>query len=380
MTTTGNAAVLGSGPGGLTVAADLAAHGWDVTLADFPDFTASIDAVRANGGVVLRSSWAGDEQVAVAVADSIGAAVSGAELVVVSAPTFTHARFVTDVIPHLEPRASLVFVGEGGGSLVAWPLLVRAGRGEVYLAETNCLPYMAKLDGAGKVLSSRKQGGVLLAGMPASSTSQVLRVLGDLWPYVEPAESVWQTALVNYDAIDIIPVALANAATLEARPGGIILWGEGATEAVVRVIEALDGELLRLRESLGITDTRRYREFLIAQGLAPDVGDLYSVMRAGGIVKSVRPSGSTEALRARLELDVAYCLVLASDLAGAIDLATPVINGCVALAGAMLGTDFRAEGRTLRSLGLDGLGADELVAYAVEGVVDGRPNASGDCP
>lgn len=364
------AAVLGSGPGGLTIAADLTSHGWRVRLADFPEFSESTEAVRANGGVTLRSSWSGDELVTVAVADSIGTAVDGARLVVVSAPTFAHERFLAEALPHLERDVSVVFVGEGGGTLVAWPLLVAAGRTDVHLAETNCLPYMAKRDGAATVLSSRKQGGVLLAGMPASSTQHVLSVLDDLWPYAEPADSVWQTVLVNYDAIDIVPVALANAATLEARPGGMVLWGEGATDAVVRVIEAVDGELLALRAALGVSDRRRYRDFLIAQGLAPDVGDLYTVMRAGGIVKSVRPSGSTEALRARLELDVAYTLVLAADLAHAVGLETPVIHGCVALAGAMLATDFRSEGRTLRSLGLEGRDKDALVAYVAGGAVD----------
>jgi opine dehydrogenase len=136
---------------------------------------------------------------------------------------------------------------------------------------------------------------------------------------------------------------------------------------VVRLIEAVDGELLALRETLGTSDHRRYRDFLIAQGLAPDIGDLYAVMRAGGITRSVRPSGSREALVDRLALEVPYSLVFASSLGNALGVNTPVIDGLIALSAVILSQDVWAEGRTLQRLGLSGLGAAEMRAYAVTG-------------
>jgi hypothetical protein len=87
-------------------------------------------------------------------------------------------------------------------------------------------------------------------------------------------------------------------------------------------------------------------------------------MRAGGITQSVRPSGAAEDLVARLELEVPWSLVLASSIREAVGLAAPVIDGLIDVAAAMLARDLRAEGRTPATLGLSGLDADGLRAYA----------------
>jgi opine dehydrogenase len=261
-------------------------------------------------------------------------------------------------------------MGGGGGALVARRSLISATRPDVLLGETNCLPLIGRLAGPGAVTGDRKNGGVLLAAIPSSRTDELLDRIRHVWPFVEPARSVFETALVNYDAIDTVPTALVNAGTIEGRPGGMLLWGEGASRSVVRLIEVLDGELFRLRSALRGTDDRRYRDFLIAQGLAPDAGELFDVMRAGGIVRSVRASGSGADLEARVAQDTACTLVLASSIGRAVREPTPVIEGLIDLASAMLARDLRAEGRTLASLGLGGLDAAGLVAYA-DGLVNG---------
>lgn len=360
-------AVLGSGPGGLAIASEISEQGHEVLLADLPGFPDQLEAVRERGGVVIDSNWSGDATRSLAVADSIATAVSSAQVVIVSVPAVAHHQFAMAAIPHLHRGATLLFVGEGGGTLVAWPELRRAGREDVTLGESNCLPYMARLTGPGRVLANRKQGGVLVAAMPADRNAELFAVAASLWPYAEAAETVWETVLINYDAIDTVPVAITSAAKLEGRTGGVLFWGEGATPGVVRLIEALDGELSALRLALGHADHRRYRDFLIAQGLAPDAGDLYRVMRAGGITRSYRPSGDLTALHDRLALEVAYCLVLASSLGAAIGTATPVIDGHIAFSGALLERDFGAEGRNLDRLGLGGLDAEQLMTYVRTG-------------
>lgn len=53
---------------------------------------------------------------------------------------------------------------------------------------------------------------------------------------------------------------------------------------------------------------------------------------------------------------------------------TPVIDGLIAIASAMLGQDFRADGRDLERLGLGGLGTEELHKFGETGEV---PDGSG---
>jgi len=357
-------AVCGSGPGAMAIAAHLAEAGRSTTIVDRPEFASNVAAISARGGVEARSGWWGARVLPVEATHDVIGTVADADLVVISVPASAHETWVSEVARLLRAGATLLFMGEGSGSLVARRVLLDADRPDLLVGETNCLPMIARAAGPGVVVGEKKTGGVLIAAIPSPRTAELLGLVSDVWPLLETAGSVFETALVNYDAIDIVPVAIANAATIEGRRGGMLLWGEGATPSVVRLVEALDAELFALRGALGGTDPRRYRDFLIAQGLAPDVGDLYAVMRAGGITRSVRPSGGPEDLVARLDLEVPWSLVLASSIGEAVGLATPVIDGLIDVAGTMLARDVRAEGRTLTTLGLGGLDADRLRAYA----------------
>jgi opine dehydrogenase len=361
-------AVLGSGGGALAVAADMSRSGRDVTLADLPAFAGNLDAVREQGGVGVATGWSGVQQEAVGVADSVTDATKDAALVVVVVPCFGHEPFMRELAPVLLAGQSLLFLGEGSGSIVARRALSAVGSNEVVVGETNTLPYLARPVRAGVVTADRKSGGVLLAATPASDTQALLGLVEDVWPYVSAAESVWDAVLINFNAIDHVPTMLANAGTLENRTGGMLLWGEGATPSVVRVIERVDAELLEIRGALGLTDTRRYRDFLIDQGFAPDVGPgLYEVVRASKLVQGYCPTGP-EALQSRyLTEDIPYSLVLAASIGAEIGVRTPVIDGLIAIGGAMLGRDFVAEGRTLASLGLRGVGVEGLRRYAETG-------------
>jgi opine dehydrogenase len=60
---------------------------------------------------------------------------------------------------------------------------------------------------------------------------------------------------------------------------------------------------------------------------------------------------------------VGYSLVFLSDLAARLGVPTPVMDSVVTIASVVLARDFRGEGvRTVRTLGLDGMTADELAA------------------
>jgi opine dehydrogenase len=362
-------AVLGSGGGALAVSADLAHAGREVVLADLPEFAGNLDPVRQQGGVRVVAGLYGARIEPVAVAESVADAVDGSELVIVVVPCFGHEPFMRVLAPLLREGQSLLFFGEGSGSVVARLALAEAGQG-IAIGETNTLPYLARPAGPGGVTADRKIGGVLLAGLPSSSTQRLLDLVSDVWPYISAAESVWETVLINFNAIDHVATMVANAGTAENRTGGMLLWGEGATPSVVRVIEAVDAELFAIRRALGLADERRYRDFLIAQGFAPDVGPgLYEVMRASKLVLGYAPTGA-DGLRTRyITEDVPYALVLAASIGDEVGEDTPVIDGLIAITSVMLGQDFRADGRTLDALGLAGSGADGLRRFAETGEV-----------
>jgi opine dehydrogenase len=370
-------AVLGSGAGALAVAADLSTSGRDPVLADLPEFAENLKPVRDQGGVRVVAGLYGVRVEAVSVADGVAEAVQEAELVIVVVPCFGHEPFVQVLTSLLQDDQSLLFMGEGSGSLVAWRGLTAAGKTGVAVGETNTLPYLARPAGPGTVTVDRKTGGVLLSGIPSSAAKGLLDSVSDVWPYVSAAESVWETVLVNFNAIDHVATMVANAGTLENRSGGMLLWGEGATPSVVRVIEAVDDELFAIRRTLSLSDGRRYRDFLIAQGFASDAGPgLYEVMRASNLVRWSAPTGP-DALGTRyITEDVPYALVLAASIGDEVGVDTPVIDGLITITSVMLGRDFWREGRTLSQFGLSGIGAEGLRRFAETGEPPGGEPAT----
>jgi len=367
-------AVLGSGGGALAVAADLARADRGPVLADLPTFSSSLDPVREQGGVVVASDWHGPQLAAVQVADDVGQAVAGAELVIVVVPCFGHEPFAAALAPIMENGQALLFFGEGSGSIVARRALLEAGKEGVVVGESNTLPYLARPTGRGQINAFRKSGGVMVAGLPAAGTKALIELTSGVWPYLTPAESVWDTVLINYNAIDHVATMVANASTLENRSGGMLLWGEGATPAVVRIIEEVDAELLAVRQALGLSDLRRYRELLVAQGFAPDSSpSLFDTVRASRLMAGYAPTADDGGLNTRyITEDVPFALVLASSIGEAVRVATPVIDGLIAITSAMLGQDFRAAGRSLASLGLAGLDGRGLRQFGETGFFPGR--------
>jgi opine dehydrogenase len=241
-------------------------------------------------------------------------------------------------------------------------------RPDVLLGESNTLPYGARVRGPGAVWALRKAGGTLVAALPASNGKAVFETANAIWPWTSPAENVWETVLLNFNAIDHVATLLLNLGRVEGRTGNMLLWGEGATPGVAKAIEAVDGELLALREGLGLANRRRYPEFLAEQGFVDEVRPtLHETLQASFLASGTFPCGP-EALQSRyITEDVPYALVLASSIGREIGVDTPVVDALIALASAVTGTDWRAQGRTLAVWDLAGVGVQGLRRAAEEG-------------
>ncbi len=361
------AVVLGSGAGALTCAFELSGHGVKVTLADFPRFAAGVQAVAAAGGITLRCPWHRESTLPVAGTSlDPAAAVKDQPLIIVSVPAFGHHTFATMLAESVSDGQGVLWVGEGGGALALVAALRIAGRRPaVQIAELNSLPYGARVQSPGLVTASRKSGGTIVAGLP---TSPLVELAQCIWPWVSPGQNIWETLLLNFNAIDHVPPIVCNLGALEGRTGKMLLWGEGATPAVARIIENVDTELLALRHALGIRNTAGYADYLVQQGFAPEYkGSLYATLQASSFSNSTFPCGP-EALRSRyVTEDVPFALVLMSSIGAEVDVPTPTIDALIHLVSIAAETDFRSDGRTLADFDLAGRGRAGLIDAAEKG-------------
>jgi opine dehydrogenase len=354
-------AVLGAGNGGVASAFDFAQHGHEVSLYAAPEFGANLAAVDKAGGITATGDLEGFAPIRYAGND-LAETMDGAELVLVVGPAYSTEPHAVLAQPHLtEGMAVLICPGSCAGAIA----FKRAAGLElddqgITVGETSTLPYAVRITEPGEInVFLKLTTGVYLAGLPRAGTDRLYDLVKDVWPAVEKADSVFQTTLQNGNPVIHPAVTLLNAGLLERTGGDFLFYEEGVTESVGRLIEAVDRERLALADALNVT--------ILSE---PAIGVQQGYMLEENYSTAYSGAPGFLGIKAQPELDhryltedVGYSLVFLSDLAARLGVPTPVMDSVVTIASVVLARDFRGQGvRTVRTLGLDGMTADELAA------------------
>jgi len=354
-------AVLGSGAGGTAVAFDWAQHGHDVFLFDFEQFPDNIAEIAADGQIESEGDLEGTAPIAWAGHDP-ERAVAGADVVFVVAPSFATRPFAKATKPYLSDGQTVIICpGSTGGALAFKDeagLAVDDDR--IVVSETSTLPYAVRLTSPGHIRVFLKlTGGLLLATVPARSTEQSLEVFQTVYPGTRAAVNVFQTSLQNANPVIHPAVSLLNAGLIERTGGDFLFYEEGVTDSVGRLIEAVDKERIAIGEALGI-DVVSDPELGMQQGYMTEPSYGIGYREAPGFL-GIKAQPSLD--HRYINEDVGYGLVFMADLGRQVGVPTPVMEAVITVASQVMNRDYRGEAkRTMESLGLAGLGPEELVA------------------
>jgi len=333
-------AVLGAGAGGTTLAFDYAAHGHEVSLFDFPQFPGNIEVIADQGGIHAEGDISGFSKIAYAGHDiePFGQALAG----------------------KLQPGQTVIVSPSSCGGALAFKRAAGLVLEDdsIRVAETSTLHYAVRLVAPGRVhVFLKLKAGNLLSALPGSHTAEILQLINDVYPGMEPAHNVLQTSLQNANPVIHPVVTLSNAARIEATGGDFLFYEEGVSDSVGRLIQAVDRERIAIGKQIGIT-------------VAPDpeMG-----MRQGYMLENNYGTGYREApgflgigaqptLDHRyLNEDVGYGLVFMSNLARQIGVDTPTIDSVIQMASVLMDRDYATEAlRTPRSLGIGDYSLEEL--------------------
>jgi len=351
--------VLGAGAGGTAIAFDCAFHGHEVRLFDFPQFPENIEVIAENKCITAEGDISGSANVAYAGHD-IGEALKDAELIYVVGPAYSTEPFGTAVAGMLRPGQIVIVSPSSCGGALAFKRAAGLPLEDysIRIAETSTLHYAVRLAKPGHVRVFLKlKAGNLLAALPNKHTGDILRLISDVYPSMEPAQSVLQTSLQNANPIIHPAVTLANAARIEGSGGDFLFYEEGVSDSTGRMIKALDQERIAIGAKLGI-NILPDPQMGMRQGymLEDNYGTGYR--KAPGFLGI----GAQPQLDHRyLNEDVGFGLVFMSRLARQIDVETPTIDAMIQLTSVLMNRDYAGEAlRTPETLGIDGLSAAEL--------------------
>jgi opine dehydrogenase len=351
--------VLGAGAGGTAMAFDCAFHEHEVRLFDFADFPQNIAAVAAQGGINAEGDIAGFAAVAYAGHD-INEALQDAELIYVVGPAYSTEPFGEAVAGKLQAGQTVIVSPSSCGGALAFKRAagLPIDDDSVRVAETSTLHYAVRLTEPGKVhVFLKLKAGNLLAALPGTHTEDILQLIADVYPSMEPAKSVLQTSLQNANPIIHPAVTLANAARIDTLGADFLFYEEGVSDATGRLIEALDKERIAIGEKLGII-------------VLPDpvMGMRQGYMLADNYDAGYREAPGFLGIGAQPQLDhrylnedVGYGLVFMSNLARQTGVETPTMDAIIQVTSVLMNRDYAGEAlRTPESLGIAGRSAAEL--------------------
>jgi opine dehydrogenase len=172
-------AILGGGHGAYAAAADLAAAGHEIVL--WRRDAAAIGTLRDDPRIVLKDAG-GARSVPIAGASAdIGAAIAGAELIVVPLPATAQDDVAAALAPHLVD-GQVVFLPPGsfGSFAMARRVPAAGSRAHIAWAETGTLPYLARKHGEREVNTlsapTRSAWGEVMRPVESGGVNNLMRI------------------------------------------------------------------------------------------------------------------------------------------------------------------------------------------------------------
>jgi opine dehydrogenase len=352
-------AVLGSGNGGCAVAFDCAAHGHQVTLFDFEQFPASIQAVQTNGGIHCEGELEGFQPVSYA-GHEIETALNGADIIYAVGPAYSTRPFAEACKPYLKKGQTVIVCPSSCCGSIEFKNAADLGLRdeEIVVAETSTLPYAVRLLEPGKIrIFNKLKGGLFLAALPAKNTQLVLDQVRDVYSPMSAAKNILQTSLQNGNPVIHPTITLMNVALIERTQGDFEFYHEGVTPAVGRLIKAVDKERIAIGNKLGVK--------VIPD---PELGVMQGYMVEATYDNGFITSPGFAGVKAQPSLDyryfnedVGYGLVFLQKLGEQVGVDTPIMSTVITLVSLLMNRDYVGEARrTMETLGLSKRTVEEL--------------------
>jgi opine dehydrogenase len=360
-------AILGAGHGGYAAAADLTRLGFDVVLQSRNP--ARLDPIRERGGIEMHGLH--ERLVPVkGLTPSVAEAVAGSDLIMLVVPSPAVGDYARELAPLMTPQHTvLINPGHTGGGLHFVNALRQAGyHGDVRTAETVTLTYICRSTGPATVSLYSYTKSLAFAAFPGRHAQVLFGTIRQIYPQLELATSVLETALANINATFHPPGMLMNAGWIEHSRGEFLFYHEGITESVARVIDAIDSERMAVAEALDVPRQSFVDSFYRA-GLTTR-----EAMESGDIALACRESAPNRAVKSPPSLrhryiyeDVGYGLVPMAALGRLARVATPAMDLMIDLANLAIAADLRRNGLTLEKMGLQSKAPRDLPRFLAEG-------------
>lgn len=351
-------AVLGTGGIGLGGAAFLIENGHQPVLWS----PSGRGARELAAGAPLEATGALTGRYDVGVASSAAEALAGAEAVLLALPANGHRTVMDAALPHLSAGQTVLVSGHlsFGALYLSKRLAERGLRLPIVVWGTTVTT--GRRTGPAAVHVGNLRAKVDIATLPASAAEAGLTTCRALFgDRFVPREDMIAIALSNLNPQNHMAIALCNLTRMELGE----TWHQYGTltDAVGRLIEALDAERLAIADAFGVRVRTVREHFHLSFGVMPGpVGEMARTLAARGDI------AAPATLQTRYVTEDApfglHCTALLGRLAGR---PATLHDSGVAILSALYGRDLAADNDLLPAIGFAELSAERLRQLAREG-------------
>lgn len=352
-------AIMGSGNGGCTAAADMSLMGHEVTLWDFEKFPDQINAIASAGGIKATGDVEGFAKLSY-VGFDLEKALDGAELVLVVGPAYSIENFAKAAKPFLKKGQIVCVCPSSCGGAINFKkgLEVPLEDEDFIVGETSTLPYATRISAPGEVSVFHKLvGGLYFAAVPGNQATKAFELFKKMYPHAELGRSLLMTMMQTGNTIIHPSVTLLNAGRIESTSGDFYFYEDGATPAAGKLMKALDDEKLEISKALDIGIIRDI-QVKILQGYNAEESYETGYRTAPGF-KGIKAQSTLETRY--MHEDVGYGLVFISELGKQVGIPTPVTDAVILIASKVMNRDYRKEAALVpATLGLEKMSVKEM--------------------
>lgn len=356
--------VIGVGHGGFAVAADMTLAGHEVTfyVAEryrnrveklFEEKTLHLSGVGRTGAAKLAHVTSSPEEAFVN------------DIIIPVIPAYSQQAFAKEIAPNLRKGHQLILIpGSTGGALVTARVLKEENKLDgVIISEMHSLPYACRKTGECSVDILLECGVIYFAAFPAKYNEEMFEIAKMLYPKTELVTDVLETAINNGNPISHPVPMVLNAGRVEDDTVQNYHY-RGITPSVARVIEALEKERKVIVDALGYKYIHT-KERIQLMNYAPKRNSLYEAYRDSEVFSSLTGPDTLE--NRYLTEDTPYSLRAIVAIAKFLELDTPNMEAIITIGSALMGANYMLDGRTMKSMGLEGIKKDAIKDFLYNG-------------
>ncbi len=282
------------------------------------------------------------------------------DIIFVATVTTAYEEVARRLATHLSEKHSIIlFSSKLGGALLFEQALKKGGlKVPVRVIETDALFACRIKEEEQSIWIRGFKQWTLFSSSTQSKTAQDAEIVKQFFPELSPATNIIQRGLTDFGAVAHAAIAMANM-NLISQKTPFRFYYDGMTEETIRLLESVESEFRNLAELYG-SDLISMKD-LLNRYYGCDNSSLYKAMTT---VPNYQHSMGPDTLNHRfLHEDICSTLVPACELAKLAGLNTPVIDAIISIVTVVTRRQLRSEGRSLESLGLQGMDFKEVFNY-----------------